>query len=181
MQTRHKRQEFSSEKIFSVRFSGFASSPLKYKKIFELGARKFHFLKYNKLFQSGYFLLFELGKFLKYKINLRLESSISGNMRNFLVLEPESSISWNITIFFRADFRAQLKRAPGIPIYNYFWEYFSFSQINKYQSLNKLCSTYICFEVMEESNFCCLKYRTGLTYLAKVWSRNMVLLGHFLR
>ena len=34
----------------------------KYKNFFNLGARKFHFLKYKKFFQSEFFLLFELRK-----------------------------------------------------------------------------------------------------------------------
>ena len=35
---------------------------------------------------------------------MRLESSISGNMRKFLILELESSIYWNLGNSFRVDF-----------------------------------------------------------------------------
>ena len=54
----------SSEPIFFICFSGLVSSLLKYKKLFKLGARKFHFLKYKKFFQSEFFSFFELGKIL---------------------------------------------------------------------------------------------------------------------
>ena len=42
--------------------------------------RKFRFLKYKKSFKSGFFSFFELGK---YKRNIRVESSISRNIRKF--------------------------------------------------------------------------------------------------
>ena len=69
---------------------------------FNLGAREFRFPKY-KVFPKFFFLIFELGK-LKYKTNIRLESSIFRNIRNFLILELESFISENIRNFFRVDF-----------------------------------------------------------------------------
>ena len=120
---------------------------------FKLWPRKFHFLKYNKFFEDGSFFNFSSseGSFLKYKKNMRLESSISRNMRfflilklessiswfirNFLILEQESSISWNIRNFFRMDFflffyfffyfffELGLKSVPGRPIYNYYFFY----------------------------------------------------------
>ena len=49
-----KRQEMTSEQIFSVCSSGFASYLLKNKKAISLGTRKYHFLKYKKLFKSGF-------------------------------------------------------------------------------------------------------------------------------
>ena len=55
--------------------------------------------------------------FLKYKRNTRIESSISGYIANFLILELESSISGNIEILFGADFfyfcEVGLKSTPG--------------------------------------------------------------------
>ena len=36
----------------------------KYKEFFNLEARKFYFPKYKTFFQSGFFVLFELGKLL---------------------------------------------------------------------------------------------------------------------
>ena len=77
--------------------------------------RKFHFLNYNEFFRGFCFLKckkFSWGRFfyfsslksyfLKYKKIFRV--SVSWNMRNFLILEPESSISWKYKISFRGDF-----------------------------------------------------------------------------
>ena len=60
----------------------------------------------NKFFRDGSFFNFSSseGSFLKYKKNMRLESSIARNMRFFLILKLESSISWNIRNFFKMDF-----------------------------------------------------------------------------
>ena len=59
--------------------------------------------------------------FLKYKKNMWLESSISGNIRNILILHTESSILWNARNFVRIDFfyflELVLKSAAGSPIY----------------------------------------------------------------
>ena len=35
---------------------------------------------------------------------MRLKSSISGNVRHFLILELQSPISWNVRYFFKVDF-----------------------------------------------------------------------------
>ena len=51
-------------KYDKVWFLGLWKFPMKYKIFSKLGARKLHFLKYKKLFKTGFFLLFELGKFL---------------------------------------------------------------------------------------------------------------------
>ena len=72
--------------------------------------RKFRFLKYKKLFKSGFFSFFELGK---YKRNIRVQSSISRNTKfcharvlniPFLKYKERSVmlrfwifLSWNIT------------------------------------------------------------------------------------
>ena len=78
---------------------------LQYKKIFKPGARKFDFLKYETFFLSKLFSFFVLESyFLKYKRNIRIESFISRKIRNFLILNLESSISWKIRSFFGADF-----------------------------------------------------------------------------
>ena len=55
----------------------------KKKKFFKFRARKFHFLKYKNFFQSVFFFHFLSSEsyFLKYKRNIRLESSISRNIR----------------------------------------------------------------------------------------------------
>ena len=50
--------------IRSFQFSSFASSLLKYKKIFKLGSRKFHITKYKKHFKSRVFSLFVLANLL---------------------------------------------------------------------------------------------------------------------
>ena len=78
-----KRQEMTSEQIFSVCSSGFASYLLKNKKAFSLGTRKYHFLKYKKLFKSGFLSFFELGKLLPEIYEKYKASSISGNIRKF--------------------------------------------------------------------------------------------------
>ena len=130
MQKHHKRQEISSEQIFFVCYSGFASSLLKYKKFFR--GRKvpswinrifisvFHFLKYKKSFfwenikkflcknflslrlESSIFL--NIGKFF-FEIFSSFESSLLkhffwGNIRIFLILGIKGSISWTLRIFF---------------------------------------------------------------------------------
>ena len=41
---------------------------------------------------------------MRFFLILKLESSISWFIRNFLILEQESSVSWNIRNFFRMDF-----------------------------------------------------------------------------
>ena len=51
------------EADFLLVFWDFVSSLLKYKKFFKFGTKAFHSPKY-KLFQSGFFLLFELAKLL---------------------------------------------------------------------------------------------------------------------
>ena len=54
----------------------------KYKRFFSLGDRKFHFLKYKKLFKSEFFHFLSLESyFLKYKRNIRLESFVMTEFR----------------------------------------------------------------------------------------------------
>ena len=60
---------------FFVCFSGFASYPLKCKKFFKLGSKKFHFLKFKKFFWASFF------HFLSYK------SSVSWNIRKLRFLK----------------------------------------------------------------------------------------------
>ena len=74
-----EKLSLNKRKMWIFFFSGFASFFLKYKTIFKVGARQFHFQKYKK--------------------NVRLESSISANMKKFLILELKSSISENIRNF----------------------------------------------------------------------------------
>ena len=76
-------------------FLDIASSLLKYKKFFKLGARKFHLWKCDKLFKSGFFLLFELEKLLlekeeKYKARKLHFGRYSWNVRNV------RKVSWNV-------------------------------------------------------------------------------------
>ena len=98
--------------------------------LFKLGARTFHFPRYKKFFQSSFFFFFfssTKSSFLKYKENMRLESSISGNIRFCFILELELFISWNNNnnkensgwIFFFYFFKLGLKSAPGSPLHNY--------------------------------------------------------------
>ena len=74
--------------------------------------------KYKRI-KSGLFLFFELGKFLP-EIQ---ESSNVKNEINFLILKVESSISWNIRNFFGMDFfyffELGLKSTLGSCIYYY--------------------------------------------------------------
>ena len=116
---------FSRRYIFqggSFCFSGFANSLLKYKKFFKLGARKFHFPKYKTFFQSGFFKIFLSSKLLPeiWEVSWNIRNffgvSVSPNIRkaffwenikNFLILELESFISWNVRKyknFFRSWF-----------------------------------------------------------------------------
>ena len=63
--------------------------------------RKTFFRKYKVLFPKLHFFFHLLSLeifFLKYKKNMRLKITISRNI-TFLILELESSISWNIIIF----------------------------------------------------------------------------------
>ena len=55
--------------------------------------------------------------FLKYKKNIKLESFISGNIRNFLLLELERSISRNKRIFLILELESSISRE--------IWEIFS--------------------------------------------------------
>ena len=106
---RNVRRTFFGEILFFlVCFSGFASSLLKYKKFFKLCTRKFHFPKHKRLFKSriSYFLSSE-SSYLKYKKNMRLQSSISGNRRNFFEVD------------FFYFFELGLKSGPGSPITHY--------------------------------------------------------------
>ena len=74
-------------------FSDIASFLLKYKTFFNLRARKFYFLKFKKLFKSDFFYFSSSESYFpKYKRNIRVESSIFGNTRKFLVLSPESAL-----------------------------------------------------------------------------------------
>ena len=69
-------------------FSGMANSLQKYRRSFQLGARNFRFQIYKRLFQSGHFHFPILEScFLKYVRNVRLKSSISGNIRMFSLLK----------------------------------------------------------------------------------------------
>ena len=103
-------------------FSGLTGSFLKYKKFFKL----YNFMKYKTFVLEWAFFHFSSSEspFLKYKKTMRLESSIFGNIRNSLILELESSISWNIGNFFRVDvfyfFKLGLKSAPGDSIIHYY-------------------------------------------------------------
>ena len=92
-------------------FSGFASSLLKYKKFFKLGARKSYFPKYKTFFQSGFLKIFLSSKLLleiqEVSWNIRnffgvsvspniRKAFFSENIKNFLILELESFISRNV-------------------------------------------------------------------------------------
>ena len=67
---------------------GLYSSFLKYKKFFKLTAGMFHFPKYKKKIRAGSFYFLSSETYLmKYKKNVRLESSISGNIKIILILE----------------------------------------------------------------------------------------------
>ena len=87
----------------------------------KLGTRKFQFPKYKEFFQSGFFYFSSSEScLLKYKKNMKLESSISvnkrilfisklrsfisWNIRNFLILELGSAIYWNIRNFLGCNF-----------------------------------------------------------------------------
>ena len=94
MQKHHKRQEFSSEQIFFVCYSGFASSLLKYKKFFR-GRKVPSWI--NRIFISVF-------HFLKYKKSFFWENIKTFLCKNFLSLRLESSIFLNIGKFFKVDF-----------------------------------------------------------------------------
>ena len=87
-------------------------------------------LKYRKFFRGFYFL--------KYKKSLR------GNIRNFLILRLESSISWNKRNFFGVDFfyffELGLKSAPRSSIYNY-WKYWKYQHLHGYKFWRLVCRT----------------------------------------
>ena len=105
-------------------------------------ARKFHFSKKKKFFQSIFFYLFELGSsFLKFKKLFRV--SISWNIRKFCFLKDKKffgvSVSWNIRKgFFWENIRARKFHFPkyrkkyelfleGIFIFFYFLKLFEVS------------------------------------------------------
>ena len=78
----------SKQRVWNFWLSCFASSLLKYKKVFSQGVRKFHFLKYNKHFQSGvFFSFFEPGNLLPEIYKKFLRVSISWNIRKFYFLK----------------------------------------------------------------------------------------------
>ena len=94
-------------------------SVLKFKKFFGLCFQKyknsfllrnyeeffggFHSVKYKKLSRGGFFF-FLAGKMASWNIRRFFRVSISWNIRNLLMLEPESSISWKYDNFFSAFF-----------------------------------------------------------------------------
>ena len=122
-------------------------------------------------FRAVFLNIFQAWQVLFWRfLNLRLKSSIFGNIRNLLILELGSSISWNmkkililgleslifsnITNFFGVDFfyffKFGLKIAPGGPITHYslptvlkFWQYF-------FQTLIGLLEYLFCF--------CCIDF-----------------------
>ena len=97
-------KKFLQSRFFclSLRLCNF---PPEIQDFFKLGTRTFHFPKYNNFFQNRFFYFSSSdSSLLKYKKNMRLEIYISGNIRDFLILELESSISWNIRNFWRVDF-----------------------------------------------------------------------------
>ena len=115
---------------------------------------RFHF--YSSSLESSLLKFFNLRLESSIFENIRnfliweLESSISWNMTNFLFLELEISISWNITNFFGVDFfyffEFGLKSAPSGPIIHYslptvlkFWQYFYQTLIALLESLFPLC------------------------------------------
>ena len=70
---------------------------LKYKTFFKFGARKFHCLTYKSFFQNVFFYFSSSEScLLKYKKNMRLESSIFQNIKFFSILDLDSFISRNI-------------------------------------------------------------------------------------
>ena len=88
-------------RVGSFYFSSTQSCILKF-----LRARKFHFRKYKKnvfgknvRFFFFFFWCLEIS-FLKYEKNMRWESSISWDIRSFLIQQLESSAFWNIRNFF---------------------------------------------------------------------------------
>ena len=83
---------------------------LKYKTFFRFSVswniRKFHFLK-HKIYFRGFHFVKTLEVFLGWtffiflSLGWKVQGSISGSMRNFLILESECYVSWNIRNFFQ--------------------------------------------------------------------------------
>ena len=69
----------------------------KYKRLFNIRARKFHFRKYKEFLSGRVFLVF-------LSLGWEVRGYISGNIRNFLIVESERSIPRNIMNFFRGGF-----------------------------------------------------------------------------
>ena len=103
-------------------FSGFASSPWNIRHFLNLKLESSIFRNIRSILRVGFFSSLE-SYFLKYKRNLRIESSISGYITNFLISELESYISRNIKKCFRADFfyffEVGFEGAPGSCILYY--------------------------------------------------------------
>ena len=124
---------YFSRNIRKFCFSGFAGFLLKYNKFFFWKKYK-EFLSFGlessisrnmtNVFKVCFFhFLSSESSLLKYKKYMRLESSIYRNIMNYLILELESSNSWNIRNFFLVDFlnffELGLKSVPGSPIIHY--------------------------------------------------------------
>ena len=127
LQKHHKRQEISSEQTFFVRFLGFASNLLKYMKLFESFhsrvsvsqiIRKAFFLEstrnFFEVFDSwsirnfssvDFFYFLSLGwKMQGFTWENIGKAFFWENIRIFLILVLESSISGNIRNFFGGEF-----------------------------------------------------------------------------
>ena len=125
----------------SVSFSDFAGSLLKYKKLFKLGVRKFHFSKYKKLFKTGvsfYFLrsksyfpkLWKVpfpkiaGIFLRFPFSRNIwKAFFWKDIRNFLNLRSEKFIFPECNKFswaaFSLTFELGFKSGQGCSMIHY--------------------------------------------------------------
>ena len=109
-------------KFWSLRLWKFL---LKYEKFFMLRARKFHFLKYNKIFKSGVFYYFLSSESWKYKKRFRI--SVYWNVRRFRFLKYKGFL-WDFRVpkykkfsqgGFFLFFEFGLERGPGSCILYY--------------------------------------------------------------
>ena len=109
---------------------------------FKLEARKFHFLKYKKLFKSRFFLLFKLGKLLPEIV------------RNFFGV----SVSWNINIFFRVSVFWNINIFFGVSV---FWNIKIFFEVSVFWNIKKTFSweNIINFLILESESSLFSKYK----------------------
>ena len=115
-----RNKKFLQSRFFSL-FFRLSSSLLKYKFYLSLQLKGSISQNRKKKFRVGFFLSSKSSIYWINK-NIKLECFLSGNRGNFLILELESSIFWNMRNFFGMDFflfELGLRSASVGPIIHY--------------------------------------------------------------